>query len=211
MKITVEEMNAAAGTTPKTGELAHLTAALLADAGLRVTGPDPTSGDRRRLSIACHAARCTLVVSDSADAELRWSPFAGDAADPHLVAGLAAAFLSGQPGPRHPHAVSSSITFKGIAGLDLRAAGFTVDLNVYPDDLCFDVTTEIAVTDPRTGHGGTVYVTDDGELTWHRDYWGDHAETAWKPRFRTWLPDPPAVARAIAGTVSRALSGQPQP
>lgn len=31
-------------------------------------------------------------------------------------------------------------------------------------------------------------------------------QLAWEPQFRTWLPDPPSVARAIAGTLSRALS-----
>ena len=32
-----------------------------------------------------------------------------------------------------------------------------------------------------------------------------HAVTECKPEFRSWLPDPAAVARAIAGTVSAAI------
>jgi hypothetical protein len=196
-----------ADTAPKASELARLTAAVLSDAGLRVTGPGAANDDDGGLLvIACHAARCALVVSDSADAELHWSPLAGDAADPHRVADLAAALLTGHPAPRHPGTASRDITFKGIVGMDLRAAGLTVELNVYPDETCFDVTAEIAVTDPRTANSGTVYADDHGGLTWHRDYWDEHAETAWQPQFRTCLPDPPAVARAIAGTITRALS-----
>jgi hypothetical protein len=195
-----------ADTTPKAGELARLTAAFLTDAGLRVTRPDPAAADDEdRLEIACRAARCALFVGDGGDAELHWSPLAHRAADAHRAAGLAAALLSGRPAARHPDA-GPEVTFKGIVGMDLRAAGFTVGLGVYRDDFYFDVTADIAATDPGAGNGGTVYATDDGELTWHRDYWDDHAETAREPQFRSWLPDPAAVARAIAATVARALS-----
>ena len=203
MQQTSETSQARPAGADREGGLARLTAASLAAAGVQVTGPD-TDG---RLVIAFRAAQCELTVSDSADAELFWTPFAAEAADPHRVADLAAALLSGQPGTRHPDTVSSGdITFKGIVGMDLRAAGFTVELNAYTDDYYYDVTADITVTDPRAGNTGAVYVTDDGGLTWHRDYWEDHAATEWEPGFRTWLPDPSAVARAIADDVSRALS-----
>lgn len=183
--------------------LASLTAVSLTAAGLQVTGPN-TNG---RLVIVRRAAQCELIVSGKADAELHWTPFAAEAADPHRVADLAAMLLSGQAGARHPDTVSGSdLTFKGIVGMDLRAAGFKVELNAYTDDYYYDVTADITVTDPRAGNSGAVYVTDDGGLTWHRDYWEDDAATEWEPRFRTWLPDPPAVARAIADDVARALS-----
>ena len=195
------------GTAHESGKLARLTAASLTAAGLEVTAPDPAPGDDGgRLVIFCRATRCDLVVSDNADAELHWSPFAAGAADPHRVADFAAALLSGRPAARHPDAASRDISFKGIVGMDLRAAGFEVELNVYPDLFYFDVTADITVTDPRAGDSGTVYAGDDGGLTWHRDFWDEHAETTWQPGFRAWLPDPSAVARAIAGTVSRALS-----
>ena len=198
---------AAADTAPKVSELARLTAASLTAAGLQITGPDPADNSGCRLLIARRAVKCELMISDTADAELIWTPFAAAAADPHRVADLAAVLLSGQPGTRHPDTVSSGdITFKGIVGMDLRAAGFTVELNAYTDDHYYDVIADITVTDPRAANSGAVYVTDDGGLTWQRDYWEDHAATEWKPRFRTWLPDPSAVARAIADDVSRALS-----
>ena len=153
----------APGTAPQAGQLARLTAALLGESGLTVTGPDPADASGGRLVIARRAAQCELIVSDSADAELHWTPFAAEAADPHCVADLAAALLSGQAGARHPDTVSGGdLTFKGIVGMDLRAGGFTVQLNAYTDDYYYDVTAEITVTDPRAGHGAAVYVTDDG-------------------------------------------------
>jgi hypothetical protein len=203
MQQTSETSQSRPGGADREGGLAGLTAASLTAAGVRVTGPDADG----RLVIACRAVRCELTVSDSADAELFWTPFAAEAADPHRVADLAAALLSGQAGGRHPDTVSGGdITFKGIVGMDLRAAGFTVELNAYPDDYHYDVIADITVTDPRAGNSGAVYVTDDGGLTWQRDYWDEHAATEWEPGFRTWLPDPSAVARAIADDVSRALS-----
>ena len=204
--MTGEDMQQTSGTSLRKGELASLTAASLTAAGLQVTVSDAADPDGfRRLMIRCHGAECALMVSDDADAELWWTPLAAEAADPHRTADLAAALLSGEAGVRHPDITGRDITFKGIVGMDLRAGGFTVDLNTYPDDYYYDVIAEIAATNPRTADSGTVYATDDGGLTWHRDYWDEHAETVWKPHFSTWLPDPPAVARAIAGTVSRAL------
>ena len=187
-------------------DLASLTAASLTAAGLQVSGPDPGDADGCRLVIACPGAECALMISDAADAELWWTPLAAEAADPHSTADLAAALLSGEPGARHPGATDADVPFKGAVGMDLRAGGFTVILNTYPDDYHYDVTSDIAVTNPRAWNSGTVYVTDEAGLTWHRDYWDEHAETAWEPQFRSWLPDPFAVARAIADTVSRALS-----
>ena len=193
---------ASADHAEREGGLARLTAASLTAAGLQVT-----DAGECRLVIARRAVQCELMVSDSADAELFWTPVAAEAADPHRVADLAAALLSGQPGTRHPDTVSSGdITFKGIVGMDLRAAGFTVELNAYTDDYYYDVIADITVTDPRAGNTGAVYVSDDGGLTWQRDYWDEHAETGWEPGFRSWLPDPSAVARAIADDVTRALS-----
>src|SRR6266852_4875152 len=100
-------------TAAPEGGLARLTAASLTAAGLQVA-----DAGECRLVIARRAVECELMVSDSADAELFWTPVAAEAADPHRVADLAAALLSGQPGTRHPDTVSSGdITFKGIVGM----------------------------------------------------------------------------------------------
>ncbi|MGH3253141.1 MAG: hypothetical protein ACRDOI_43960 [Trebonia sp.] len=190
----------------KGGELARLTAATLTTAGLHVTGPRPADAEGCRLIIRAHGARYSLLVSDDAQAELQTET---DDPDPHHLAQLAAALLSSHaPAPQPDASPSRSITYKGIAGTTLRAAGYHVNLNVYPDDHDYDVTADISVTDPRTPNSGTAYLTDQGGLTWYRDYWDDHAETTPGPRHRTWLPDPPAAARHIAATITRALSAR---
>jgi hypothetical protein len=195
-------MTTATHAATKVSELARLTAARLATAGLKVAGPDPDDPAGGRLFIWCPEGPYSLTVNDDAHAELQ-----SDHDDPHHAADTAAALLSPDPSDaRHPDAISDGgITFKGIAGMDLKAKGFTVTLNVYTDDFYYDVSGDIAVTNP-SADAGTVYITDEGGLTWFRDYWDKHADTEQEPQFRTWLPDPPAVARDIADAVSRALS-----
>ena len=191
---------------PTVTELARLTAAHLASAGLKVAGPDPDDPAGCRLFIWCPGGPCSLVIDDDARAELQ-----SDHDDPHHAADVAAALLSPAPSSaRHPDAIiDRGITFKGIAGMDLKAKGLDVALSVYTDDYYYDVSGDIVVTNPRAdadADAGTVYITDDGGLTWLRDLWPDHASTEWKPQYRTWLPDPPAAARDIADTITRALS-----
>jgi hypothetical protein len=195
-------MTTATHAAPTISELARLTAAHLASAGLKVAGPDPDDAEGCRLFIWCPDGPYSLTVDDDAHAELQ-----SDHDDPHHAADTAAALLSPVPATaRHPDAISDGgITFKGIAGMDLKAKGFNVALSVYTDDYYYDVSGEIAVTNP-SADAGTVYVTDEGGLTWFRDYRTQHAATEQEPQFRTWLPDPPAVARDIADTITRALS-----
>jgi hypothetical protein len=187
------------------GGLARLTAAALTDAGFEVSGPDPGDADGRRLFICCPGGPYSLMVSDDGDAELQ-----GDTTDPHRAAEIAAALLSPAPSPaRHPDTASDTvITFKGIAGMDLKAKGFSVTLDIHTDDHYYDVTGEIAATSPDTDTDtGTVFVNDEGGLIWVRDYWPQHASTADKgANFRWHFPDPAAVARDIAASVTRALT-----
>jgi len=196
-------MTTATGTTPKPGELARLTAARLTEAGLEVSGPDPDDADGRRLFIWCPGGPYSLVITDDAHAELQ-----GDTEDPHHAADIAAALLSPAPSTaRHPAAISDGgITFKGVTGMDLKAKGFNVTLDVYVDDFYYDVSGDIAATSPDAD-AGTVYVNDDGGLTWDRDLWPEHADTEGQgaQRFRWHFPDPAAVARDIADTITRAL------
>ena len=39
------------------------------------------------------------------------------------------------------------------------------------------MTTDITVIASSAGNSGAVYVTDDGGLTWYRDYWDGHTDT----------------------------------
>jgi hypothetical protein len=184
------------------GELARLTAAALTEAGFEVSGPDPDDADGRRFFISCPGGPYSLVVSDDAQAELQ-----GDADDAHHAADIAAALLTPSPSDaRRPAAArDQTLTFKGIAGMDLTAKGFDVALDIYTDNDYFEVSADIIVTSP--GEPGTVHINDDGGLTWQRDLWPEHADTEGQgsQRFRWWLSDPAAVARDIADTITRAL------
>ena len=140
-------------------------------------------------------------------------PWAAESADGHWLADIAAALLTGTAGtgPRHPDTTcAAAIGVKGTAGMDLRHRGFGVRLNTYEDDYYYNVMSDISVTAPGAGGPepavkGVVYVADDGTLSWERGYWYEYAVTEHEPRFRSWLPDPSAVAGAIAGMVSAAI------
>jgi hypothetical protein len=98
------------------------------------------------------------------------------------------------------------ITLKGIVGLELKARGLDVDLNVCQDKDYFDAHAVILVTSPGCKENANICVTDDGCLTRMRDYWGDVDMPASEPDFCGWINDPAGVAAAVVETVTRAMS-----
>ena len=130
-------------------------------------------------------------------------------ADPKQVADMAATLLTGQVrdyprlGDGYGH---ETVTFKGIVGLELKARGFDVGLEVYEDEDYFDARAEIVVTSPDSGGEATVHVTDDGSLTWTRDYWAEAATVIWEPHFCGRISDLEKVAGAVVATITAAMS-----
>jgi hypothetical protein len=100
----------------------------------------------------------------------------------------------------------TGITFKGIVGLELKARGLDVSLEVYADEHFFDAQAEIVVTSPETGDDATVHVADDGSLTWTRDYWSEAATIIWEPEYRGWIADPAQIADTVVETVTRGMA-----
>ncbi len=101
-------------------------------------------------------------------------PAAGTApvSDPALVADLVAMLLTGRPGPfprLRRGCEQETITFKGMVGRELAARGLDVELAVYADEGAFDSFAEIVATAPGAGNS-KFCVTDQGILTWVRDY-----------------------------------------
>jgi hypothetical protein len=188
------------------GELLRLVADGLAGAGLDVRAP---GGGEGRLAIAWPGARCTLAVGDGS-AEWEHCPWSPDDADPDLAADLATVLLTGQAGPQ-PRLGSGhqreNVTFKGIVGLELKARGLEVELAVYCDETAFDTFAEIIATVPGQGDGGgQVCVTDDGGLTWTRDYWAGTAGVVSAPELCGQVADPASVAGSVVEAVTRAMS-----
>jgi hypothetical protein len=91
----------------------------------------------RRLAIASADGRCTLVVNDLGDTGWEYCPWSIDSADPKQLADVTTALLTGRAddfprlGRGYEH---EGITLKGIVGLELKARGMDVGLNVYPDE-----------------------------------------------------------------------------
>jgi hypothetical protein len=99
-----------------------------------------------------------------------------------------------------------TVTFKGVVGLELKARGFDVGLEVYEDEDYFDARAEIVITSPDLGDGAPVHVTDDGSITWTRDYWAEAATVIWEPDFCGQIADPQKVAAAVVATITAAMS-----
>ena len=214
MTAATEGTRAAPDTAP--GYLQRLTTERLAVAGVPVAHAAAFGGAaqlaigfpapplRGRRSRNERGAYCFLTVDDAA--ELNLHPWPAAPADPHWLADIAAALVTGNPGhgPCHTGTEGRDLTLKGIAGMDLRHRGFDVALGVFPDDHYFDVAAEISAaapgSDADSGETGTVDLADDGILCWKRNYLPDHAQTGCTP-FLARLPDP-AVAAGISGTVA---------
>ena len=189
------------------GELLHLVADGLTDAGLAVRDPGDGEG---RLDIALPGARCTLAVGECGSAEWEYCPWSLADADPDLAADLATVLLTGRAGPQ-PRLGSGhrfeNVTFKGLVGLELKARGLEVELVVYRDETAFDTFAEIIATAPGPGDvGGQVCVTDEGGLTWTRDYLAEAAALVPPPEGCGQAADPAGVAGAVVEAVTRAMS-----
>ena len=189
------------------GELLRLVADGLAGAGLDVR--PPVDADGCRLDIAMPGARCTLAVGEGGSAEWEYCPWSPADADPDLTADLATVLLTGQAGPQPRLAGHQleNVTFKGIVGLELRARGLEVELAVYCDETAFDTFAEIIATVPGPGDGGgQVCVTDEGGLTWTRDYWAETAAITSETKPWGQPADPVSIAGSVVEAVTRAMS-----
>src|SRR5260370_15624458 len=204
------EVNNACGSVAdrtKPGELMRVVADGLTMNGFDVRPPEYEGGCR--LTIGCQGVRCALAVTDWGDVEWECCLGSSDEADPKRIADLATILLTGSAGdyPRqgkgyeHP-----GITLKGIVGLELKARGFDVDLEVYEDEDYFDVQAGIVVTNPGTDEDVKVHVTDDGGVTSVRDSWAEAATITWEPEYYGWIADPARIASAVVETITQAMS-----
>jgi hypothetical protein len=189
------------------GTLLRLVIDGLAGSGLAIIPPE--HDDSHDVAIACQGAECELSVDDWGRVTWEHCPRPAGSADPGLTADLATALLTGQPAP-HPRLArecgQQGTTFKAIVGLELRARGLDVALEAYLDEDHLDAHLEISVTAPGTGDTAKVCVTDDGCLTWTRDYWAEVAIASGPGDLDGWIADPGAVARSVVAAVTRAMS-----
>lgn len=189
----------------KPGELMRLVADRLTRNGFDVSLPEHDDGCR--LTITGQDLRSTLSVSDCGLVQWEWCPRAADGVDPAKLADLTATLLTGQAGERPgDQREPAGLTLKGAVGVDLRARGLTVALNVCEDELYFDAETEIVVTSPGSDPAAEVRITDNGSFTWQRDYWPEAATSSWEPEFHWWITDAAKLADAITAKLTQAIS-----
>jgi len=188
------------------GTLLRLVIDGLAGSGLAVTLPE--RDDSCDVAIACQDAECQLSVDDWGRVTWEYGPRPAGSADPGLTADLATALLTGQPGP-YPRLAPAfgqrGITFKAAAGLELRARGLDVALAAYLDDDYLDAQVEVSVTAPGAADTARVCVTDDGALTWTRDYWAEVVIASGPGDAGRWIADPAAVARSVVAALATAM------
>jgi hypothetical protein len=204
------EVNSSCGDVAdrtRPGELLRLVADGLAGSGLQVHPPERDGSCR--LVVACMGARCTLAVNDWGDAEWDYCPDSGDNPNAKQLADVTTALLTGRADdfPRLGRGYArEGITLKGIVGLELKARGMDVELAVYPDEDSFDAHAEIVVTSPGREASAKVFVTDQGCLTWMRDYWDATAAGVSEPDSCGRIVDPAAIASPVVESVTRAMS-----
>lgn len=189
------------------GGLIRLVADGLSACGYEV-GLPALEYDIPALSIKGPGKRCQLCVYDCGHAELTYVPWASDEADPKQVADMATALLTGSGG-HYPYIGKGyshpGITFKGIVGLELKARGFDVELEVYEDDEYYDVLVGIVVTGPTAPDDGLVRICDDGSIVWERDYQDEAAGITGDLEYTGIIADPGKVADSVVATVASVI------
>lgn len=203
--IGTNEVSGSVAHRTRPGNLTRLVADRLAKNGFSVGLPERE--DDCQLSISSQELPGTLSVSDCGFVVWECGPRAAGGLGPATLADLAATLLTGQAGDRpRGQREPAGLTFKAAVGLDLRARGLKVALNVCEDELCLDAETEIVVTSPGTDTKAEVRITDSGSFTWQRDYWLEAATMSWEPEFDWWIASPAELADTITAKLTQAIA-----
>jgi hypothetical protein len=187
-------------------ELMRLVADGLTANGLDVH-PAESTGEVSQVVIVRGDAYCELTVDEQGRVQWDYRPHS---ADPKLLADMATVLLTGEEQDLAPLGKGygrPSVNLKGAVGLELRARGLDVGLAVYTDNRYFESSSEIVATNPgdADGHEGEVYITDDGELQWVRDFSAGHETVSWHPQFASRITDPEGLAAEVVAALGMAL------
>lgn len=153
------------------GKAMRAVAEKLAAHGFDVRGPYWEEG--RSLTISgLRDTMCEVTVEDSGLVTWEYRP--GDSAGPDKVAARVMRLLTdgrpAVPARRQDQPEPRTALMKGIVGRRLATRGLAVCLEVYEDQVAYEVAAEISVTNPDCPERGRVNVTDDGELMWECGY-----------------------------------------
>jgi hypothetical protein len=179
------------------GELMRMVAGGLTAHGFEVRSPE--YDDERRLTITnLKDMHCWIIVDDCGHIECGYVPQRGCEADPAMVTSLVINRLAddGQEcyrtaaKPRVP-----GLPMRCVVGQELKAAGLDVGMNVYEDLVAYEVVAEIVVTNPGHRERGEIRISDDGAITWERDYGDENGAGTGR------------IAETVASTLTREIAG----
>jgi hypothetical protein len=153
-------------------------AEMLAGRGFDVYGPEL---EESRLLTVTNAkrARCEIGVEDNERVSWEYFPWTGADTQPAEIAGMALRILGADTddsAEQYAH-FHKGATLKGAVAREIQARGLEADMEVYEDQLFYDVVAEVVLTNPAKPERGLVRVTDDGTVLWEYDY-GEMPERA---------------------------------
>ncbi len=201
-----DEHDGVARSAREPGGLMMLVAGGLPAHGFEVRLPEREDGSRLRVSGP--DVRCELVVTDCGYVQWDCRPRVAGAAGAKQIADIVTALLTGQAGdqPRKGNGYGNpALPLKAVAALELKARGLAVNLGLCADEIYYEATTAIVVTDPAQKYAKAT-VDDDGAVIWERDYWPEAATIKMKPEYSWHITDPAKLAHDITETVCHAMT-----
>jgi hypothetical protein len=118
---------------------------------------------------------CDVTVEDSGAITWDYWRSVRMGADPGRVAALALRLLTDDGADLPPASAAlmpAGCSLPGIVGRELEAAGMDVHLDVFADQICFEVTAEVVVVNPARPERGRIRVGDEAGLVWETDRGG---------------------------------------
>jgi len=162
------------------GEAIRVVAEKLAAIGFDIHGPDRDEGWRLTIPNA-QCTRCELVIEDDWSVTWDYRPLTGCDTDLAVMTGLVLRILGAEDAGRSQSATGAQpgTSLKGLVGRALDAHGLAVRMAVYTDLFFYSVAAELVVANPARPERGQVRVTDQGDITWERDYHDTAGSGAW--------------------------------
>jgi hypothetical protein len=161
--------NADAGR--EAGAPMRVMAEMLAERGFDVYGPEREESWLLTIVNAIQA-RCEIGVEDSGRVFWRYFPWAGADTEPAEISGMVLRMLgayTGDSAEQYAH-LHRGATLKGAVAREIQARGLDADMEVYEDELFYDVDAEVILTNPAKPERGRVRVTDDGAILWECEH-----------------------------------------
>jgi hypothetical protein len=138
----------------------------LAECGLTVHGTEWE--DSRLLKVtSTRGARCLVNVEDGYSATCEYIAVRSESVKPAQTARVVARMLGADYTDPEKYAVlHQGVTPAGAVGRDMKARGFTVDMDVIEDREIYRAFADVVITSPGKPERGKVHIGDDSWVYW---------------------------------------------